>query len=116
MEFELEINRCSIKFNLLDAAAYTETLLIDRRQTVEQLKQEISLKLGVDVNELIFRRGGAHGAELSEDDLSFKQANVYNGMSIYVQKGEPTRQGWKRLRIFLAEYYNPDWKITDSLR
>ena len=30
-------------------------------------------------------------------------------MSLYIEKGEPTRQGWKRLRIFLAEYYNPDW-------
>jgi len=30
------------------------------------------------LNELVFRRGGAHGAELVEDDLSLKQAQFYN--------------------------------------
>lgn len=36
-------------------------------------------------------------------------------MSIYLEKGEPTRQGWKRLHFCIAEYYNPDWSsaLTD---
>ena len=37
-------------------------------------------------------------------------------MSLYIEKGEPTRQGWKKLRFFLAEYYNPDWESTDVTR
>ena len=49
-----------------------------------------------------------------EDDLGLKQANVYNMMSIFVEIGEPTRQGWKRIRLFFADYYNPDWKNYDQ--
>jgi len=30
-------------------------------------------------------------------------------MSIYIERGEPTRVGYKRIRFYLAEYYNPDW-------
>ena len=33
-------------------------------------------------------------------------------MSIFVQKGEPTRHGWKRLKFYLTEYYNPDWTLS----
>ena len=72
--------------------------------------------MGQNLENLIFRRGGSHGAELVEDELGLKQANVYNMMSLYIEKGEPTRQGWKKLRFFLAEYYNPDWKSTDVTR
>lgn len=40
-------------------------------------------------------------------------------MSVYVENGQPTRHGWKRLKLFVAEYYNPDWQefaqIDDKL-
>lgn len=86
--------------------------MIDRRSSVEDLKTKIALKLEQKLENVIFRRGGAHGAELVEDELDFKTANIYNMMSIYIEKGEPTRIGYKRIRFFLADYYNPDW---DSL-
>jgi hypothetical protein len=92
-----------------DKQNYTESLIIDRRSTVEQLKLKIVEYLGESLDCIIFRRGGSHGAELIEDGLGLKQANVYNMMSIFVERGEPTRQGWKRIRLFIAQYYNPDW-------
>jgi hypothetical protein len=58
---------------------------------------------------LVFRRGGFNGAELVEDDLSFKEANIFNMISIFVEKGTPTRPGWKRLKIYHSVFYNPDW-------
>lgn len=88
---------------------YTEQVVIDKRSTVEDLKKQIAEKLGQSIETIIFRRGGAHGAELVEDELNFKTANIYNMMSIYVERGEPTRVGYKRVRFYLAEYYNPDW-------
>ena len=112
VEFELEVNRCHIKFNLpgLKETVYSESIVVDRRILVEQLKAKIAAQINESIEGIIFRRGGSHGAELVEDDLSFKQANIYNMMSIYLEKGEPTRQGWKRLQFCIAEYYNPDWK------
>ena len=32
-------------------------------------------------------------------------------MSIYIEKGQPTRKGWKKLRFFVSELYNPDWTV-----
>ena len=116
-EFELEINRYQIKYNLLEDdpakqksdLIYTQTMVIDRRSTVLDLKQKISEAVGVPLENLVFRRGGFNGAELVEEELSFKQVNIYNMMSIFIQKGEPTRQGWKKIRFFLTEFYNADW-------
>ena len=76
---------------------------------MEQLKLQIASQLGESLDNIIFRRGGSHGAELVEDELGLRTANVYNMMSVYVERGEPTRAGWKRIRFFVAEYYNPDW-------
>ena len=88
---------------------YTESIVIDRRSLVDDLKKQIAVTLGEKLDEVIFRRGGAHGAEIVEDELNFKQANIYNMMSIFVERGEPTRVGYKRIRFFLVDYYNPDW-------
>lgn len=30
-------------------------------------------------------------------------------MSMFLERGLPTRKGYKRLRFSIAEYYNPDW-------
>lgn len=117
-EFELETNRYQIKYNLLleedqskfSDQIYTEVLLIDRRSSVLQLKEAICEKIGQGLDQIVFRRGGANGAELVDDDLPFKQANIYNMMSVFIERGQPTRQGWKRLKVFIAEYYNPDWQ------
>lgn len=116
-EFELETNRYQIKYNLLLTAdqskfsdqIYTEILLIDRRSSVLQLKEAICEKIGLDLDQIVFRRGGANGAELIDDDLPFKQANIYNMMSVFIEQGQPTRHGWKRLKVFVAKFYNPDW-------
>ena len=82
---------------------------------MEQLKLQIASQLGESLDNIIFRRGGSHGAELVEDELGLRTANVYNMMSVYVERGEPTRAGWKRIRFFVAEYYNPDWQNYEAL-
>lgn len=76
-EFELEVNRYQIKFNLLleteqskfHDQIYTQILVVDRRSTVLQLKEGIADFLGQNLEEIVFRRGGANGAELIDDDL-----------------------------------------------
>ena len=100
VEFELELNRYQIKYNALDQEGeikYNQSVVVDRRITVEQLKEKIAQKLGKTLDVLVFKRGGSNGAELVEDELGIKQANVYSMMSLFVERGEPTRMGWKRL-------------------
>ena len=53
---------------------YKHYMIVDRRMSVLDLKIKISTFLGVGLHELVFRRGGAHGVELLEDEDSLKQA------------------------------------------
>lgn len=88
----LETNRFTIKFNdpfekdilavegmspqgILEqqAQAYKNLIIVDRRLSVIDLKIKIvSFFDDFPLNQLVFRRGGAHGTELVEDDLSLK--------------------------------------------
>ena len=67
------------------------------------MKIEISNQVKIDLSELVFRRGGAHGTELLEDDDSLKAAQFYNMMSLYLEKGIPSQVGQKRVNFFLAK-------------
>jgi hypothetical protein len=52
---------------------YKNVITVDRRSTVLDLKiMIVSFFNDFPLNELIFRRGGAHGTELVEDDLTLK--------------------------------------------
>ena len=53
---------------------YKHYMILDRRMSVLDLKIKISTFLGIGLHELVFRRGGAHGVELLEDEDSLKQA------------------------------------------
>jgi hypothetical protein len=93
-EFELESNRFQVKFNdpsiqteiksplALTAqqsqesqlSIYQKFLIVDRRTSVIDLKIKISEVCNIPLGELVFRRGGSHGTELVEDELTLKQA------------------------------------------
>lgn len=36
-------------------------------------------------------------------------------MSLYIEKGQPKKVGYKRIIFFLAEYYNPDWDTLNLI-
>jgi len=112
-EFELASNRFSIKFNdpftqneaettaltagqihETQSKIYANVIVVDRRISVLDLKIKIvSFFDDFPLNELIFRRGGAHGQELVEDDLTLKQAQFYNMVCLYLEKGMPSQLG-----------------------
>ena len=51
------------------------------------LKLKISERVGIGLDSLVFRRGGSHGVELLEDDDSLKQAQFYNHICLFLQRG-----------------------------
>jgi hypothetical protein len=53
---------------------YSNYLVVDRRTSVLDLKIRISEVFSIPLSELVFRRGGSHGTELIEDELTLKQA------------------------------------------
>lgn len=91
-EFELDRNRFVIQFNIPAEDSlnddkikdkpdvkidYCKKVIMDKRMTVLDLKAEISKQLGIGLDELIFKRN-IHGTEIKEDDLTLKQASLYN--------------------------------------
>ena len=92
-EFEIENNSIIVKFNDInqyqEKVKYDQVIILDSRKKVEDLKKGMADQLNFDINQMIFRRGGQHGAQIFEDDQELKEANIFNRMSIYVEKGNP---------------------------
>lgn len=134
IEFELEKNRFTIKFNipledgkecepkfdetpvgvgdgeiragvakLASSVDYDQSIVMDQRMSVLDMKIKIAKVLGLGLEYLIFIRGGAHGTEIKEDDISIKAAHLYNMVCIYLQVGTPSKQNEKRLSFIIAE-------------
>jgi len=83
-----------------ESVLYKLSVSIDRRKTLRDLKDKVALSVGLGLDQLIFRRGGSHGLELVEDELTVKAIHFYNNMSIFLEKGTPSIVGQKRLKFF----------------
>ena len=56
----------------------------------------------------MFKRGGTHGVELTNDEHSLKQAQFYNMICVFVAHGVPSQLGQKKIKLFLAlDYVHP---------
>ena len=77
-----------MKFNLpsdkVFEVQYGEYIIVDRRESVLDLKLRIASILGLDISRLVFKRGGTHGVELANDEQSLKQAQFYNMICVFV--------------------------------
>jgi len=65
--------------------------------SVLDLKLKISESVGIGLDQIVFRRGGAHGVELLEDEDSLKQAQFYNHICLFLQRGQPSVLGQRRI-------------------
>ena len=70
--------------------------------SVIDLKIKISVDLDKSIDKMIFLRGGAHGSEIKDDDISLKSAALYNNVCIYVLDGVPSKWNEKRLKFLIA--------------
>jgi len=53
---------------------YSHYLVVDKRITILDLKIKIAEYFKCSLVNLIFRRGGSHGMEIVEEDMTLKQA------------------------------------------
>lgn len=129
-EFELDRNRFTLKYNVPSETDekdhsdgnvnYSKQIIIDKRMSILELKAAISKELNIGLEELIFNRS-THGTEIKEDDLSLKQASLYNMACLYIRKGIPSHLNEKRIKFMLAEEVSdlksddPNNPVNDSL-
>jgi len=59
--------------------------------SVLDMKMKISKELQIDLGNLIFMRGGSHGSEIKEDEITLKAAALYNNVCIFLLLGVPSK-------------------------
>jgi len=75
---------------------------IDRREKLSKLKELICEKIELEEGSFILKRGGLHGIELKDDNLTILQSNLMNGSILYLCAGTPSKPDEYRLGFYLA--------------
>ncbi len=134
IEFELERNRFTIKYNApriteepkdavvshndpslqfggtpeVKESDYCHKVKMDQRQSIGELRIKIAGELKVDPSRVILKRGGSYGMELKEDDVTLKNAHLFNLSSIYVELGKRSGLKERRVVVYFASLYHPE--------
>jgi len=122
-EFELDSFRCKIRFNspytdnVTESATqeYPHSVIIDSRQPISALKEQICQQLGVKENEIIIRKGGRMGMEIKDLNQTITAIGFVSGSSVYVEFGKPTKLGEMRIIVYLAEKNDQDDDMVSHL-
>lgn len=86
---------------------YCNKVKMDQRQTIGELRAKIASELKVDIQRVILKRGGSYGMELKEDDITLKNAHLFNLSSIYVELGKRSALNERRVLCYFAQLYHP---------
>ena len=108
--FENDQNKIVIKFNNPQEriqqnsnVEFNNSIIIDSRLSLEELKQQIIMQLKLNCDEFIMRRAGKAGIELKVTNKTLSQLNFSNNSCIYLEYGKPAKEGEIRVLFFLAE-------------
>jgi len=106
---EEEANKITIKFNHPDQKPnvhgqldFKESVVIQNKKTLQDLKKEIASKINLEVDEFIMKRGSRYGAETKDMSLKLSQANIVNNNLFFIERGTPSRPDELRLIFHLA--------------
>jgi len=89
-KFDEEQNRVEIRFNPIDSREYSQSVHIDRRKPLSALKDLISTKIQVPVNEFKLKKS-ILSKEFRQPELSLDRLDLSDGTSVFVQRGTPLR-------------------------
>ena len=107
-EFERELFRYQIKFNHIEAAKndfvdFPNTVVVDSRETVKQLKERIGDLIGLSPDQFVMKRGSRQSTEIKELNLKISQSSLYNGGAVFIERGTPTRLDEQRVNLTYVE-------------
>ena len=114
-EFEKDAFRCKIRFNnpYKDVTSdfgieYNQTLWIDSRQSLSDMKAALCKSLDLNSDEVIIKKGGKMGTEIKDLRATVESQNLINGSSIFLEFGRPSKPGEIRVFFMLATKYDPE--------
>jgi hypothetical protein len=98
-------NRITIHFNLPHSRYFNQSLVIDKRKRIKDLKSEISEVVKLEMSEFkIFNGKDENGYEFKNYDSQLNQ--LINGSSVFIQKGRVLKSDEFSITIF--EYEKQD--------
>jgi hypothetical protein len=96
-------NRIEIRFNRPPDSNFNETLYIDSRSKIQDLRAKIAEAIGISVEKCRLFKLNTRGQELKDSDTSLSNNGVYNTLSIAVSIGNVTRAGYYPLALTMYE-------------
>lgn len=94
-----------VSFNLPDEKEFNQDILIDKRKTILELKEKISEVIQIPVSEFkICRNLIKH--EFKNEESSLDDAGLFDGSSIFVERGIPLQANQYNIQLFLYDLHN----------
>jgi ubiquitin C-terminal hydrolase len=112
-EVDADVHRLVLGYNLPDSSDSVQSLIIDRRKTVADLRAMIAAKHNLDPSNFIIKRAGLDGQELKNLQLSLYQSEVINNSILFLIKGPPALPGQNRLQFYLAKFKQPQRGVVE---
>ena len=114
-EFEKDAHRCKIRFNnpykpveIDYGVEFDGIVVVDTREPLQKLKEEIGKALNISLDEFIMKKGGKMGVEVKDLSRTIESENYVNGTSLFIEFGKPTKPGEFRLQFFYARKIVPE--------
>jgi ubiquitin C-terminal hydrolase len=111
-EVDADVHRLVLRYNLPDFSDSPQSLVIDRRKSVADLRALLTAKHNLDPHNFIIKRG-PNGHELKNLQFSLYQSEVINQSVLFLFKGPPALAGQTRLHFYLAKLKQSQRGVVD---
>lgn len=116
--FEEERHKVQIFYNHMDSSSFDNSILIDTRRPLKELKAEVAVALGVTPGEFKMCRN-LLSKEFTNLEISIAAANLYEGSAVCVVRGRPLGINELKVKVSVFKGSNDDdetfsasWSMT----
>jgi len=100
--FEMELHMIEVSYNKLGSKVFDQPLGIDKRKTMRDLVAQIGKLLDIPAEEIKVSRNMVSG-EFKNLDASIDDCGVFDGCTLFIEKGKPMRKGDVRIGLIRKE-------------
>ena len=103
LRFEAEVFNVIIRYILSGDEEVTLSNTVDSRTKLQQLKEELCSKHGLDIHETILKRGNKSGMELKDLEQTLQDLRFISGTQLFIDAGIPALPGELRVILYLSK-------------
>eukprot|EP00004_Rigifila_ramosa_P007996 TRINITY_DN1918_c0_g1_i1.p1 TRINITY_DN1918_c0_g1~~TRINITY_DN1918_c0_g1_i1.p1 ORF type:complete len:1135 (-),score=295.14 TRINITY_DN1918_c0_g1_i1:58-3462(-) len=89
IEFERVWNHVTVKYNRPGTLEFNQSLVIDQRKTISDLRNQICALTDMRANECVLKRGSILGKEFKDPDALLVDHGFSDGIVVHVERGVP---------------------------